>query len=92
MTKWYDKWFKTQGEWKIEQTIAIDLMSFKDSKYSNETPNMHARSNNIEIMIGNETDGIIEEIFAYQEWLENQWKEVNLFLLALIYCITNFIK
>ena len=36
---------------------------------------MHTKSNNVEIMIGSETDEIIENLFAsfsqkYQEWLE----------------------
>ena len=33
------------------------------SKNSNETRTMHSKSNNIEILIGNETDEIIEERF-----------------------------
>ena len=44
---------------------------------SNETRTMHAKSDNIEIMIGSETDEIIEEPFKsllqkYQEGLEVQ--------------------
>ena len=33
------------------------------SKNSNETRTMHSKSNNIKILIGNETDEIIEERF-----------------------------
>ena len=44
---------KTRGEWKIQLTIAINFPSSKDSK---QTRTMHSKSNNIEIMIGNETD------------------------------------
>ena len=44
---------KTRGEWKIQLTIAINFLSSKDSK---ETRTMNSKSNNIEIMIGNETD------------------------------------
>ena len=51
---------KTQGEWKIQLTIAINIFSSKDSK---ETHTMHSRSDNIETMIGNETYEIIEELF-----------------------------
>ena len=53
---------KTQGEWKIQLTIAINIFSSKDSK---ETHTMHSRSDNIETMIGNETYEIIEELFDY---------------------------
>ena len=42
----------TQGEWRVQLTIAINFFS---SKYSKETRTLHSKSNNIEIMIGNET-------------------------------------
>ena len=50
-------------------------INFISSKDSNETCNMHAKSDNIEIMIGNETDEIIKKLFEsllqkYQEGLE----------------------
>ena len=45
---------KTQGEWKIHLTMAINFISSKED--SDETRNMHAKSDNIEIMMGNETD------------------------------------
>ena len=51
---------KIQGEQKIQLTTTINFMS---SKNSNETRTMHSKSNNIEILIGNETDEIIEERF-----------------------------
>ena len=47
---------KTEGEWNIQQTMKIDFMSSKDSE---ETRSMRTKSHNIEIMIGNETGGII---------------------------------
>ena len=56
---------KTKGEWKIELTMEIDFMSSEDSKDIqnskdfNET-SLYTKSNNIEIMIGNEIDEIIE--------------------------------
>ena len=48
-------------------------------------------------MIGIETNEIIEELFdsllqKYQEGLEESMKEFNLFLVVMIYFITNFIK
>ena len=69
--------FKTQyGEWEIQLTTSINFISSKDS---DETCNMHTKSNNIEIMTGNETDDITEELFEsrlqkYQEGLEESMK------------------
>ena len=51
---------KTQSEWKIQLTMAINFISSKDS---DETCTMHTKSNNVEIMMGSETDEIIEELF-----------------------------
>ena len=51
---------KTQGEWEIHLTMAINCISSKDS---DETHTMHTKSNNIEIMMGSETDEIIKELF-----------------------------
>ena len=67
---------KTQGEWKIHLTMAINFISSKDS---NGTHTMHAKSNNIEIMMGSETDEIIKELFKsflqrYQEELEESMR------------------
>ena len=63
---------KIQSEQKIYLTIAIDFSSFIDS---DETRTMLSKSDNIEIMIGNETNEIIEELLEtflkrYQEGLE----------------------
>ena len=63
---------KTQGQWKIHLIIAINFISSKDS---NETSTIHTKSDNLEIMIGNEMDEVIEELFEsllqrYQEGLE----------------------
>ena len=51
---------KTQGEWKIQLAIAVNFLSSKDTS---KMRTMHSKSDNIEIMIGNETDKIIEELF-----------------------------
>ena len=63
---------KTQGEWEILITMEINFTSSNDS---NETGTMHPNSDNIEIMIGNETNEIIKNLFEsplqkYQEGLE----------------------
>ena len=50
---------KTQNEWKIQLTMQINFISSKDS---NETRNMHTKSDNTENMIGSETNDIIEEL------------------------------
>ena len=67
--------YKSQGNWKILLTIAIKFISSKDSS---ETRNMHSKSD-IEIMMGSETDEIIEELFefllkGYHEELEESMK------------------
>ena len=51
---------KTQSEWKIQVSLTINFISPKDS---NETHTMHTTSDNIKIMIGAETDEIIEKLF-----------------------------
>ena len=57
--------------------MAINFISSKDS---DETRTMHTKSNNIEIMISNETEEIIQDLFEsflqkYQEWLEESMTE-----------------
>ena len=64
---------KTQSEWKIQLTMAISLVSSKP--YSDETRTMCTQSNNVEIIMGSETDEIIKGLFEtlserYQEGLE----------------------
>ena len=68
--------YKTQGEWKIQLTLIINFISSKDS---NEIRTMRTKSNNIEIIMYNETDEIIEDLFEsllqkYQEGLEKQMR------------------
>ena len=63
---------KTQGEWEIQKTYSKDT---KDSKDFNETCAIHTTSDNIEIMVSNETDDIVKNLFKslfqkYQEGLE----------------------
>ena len=61
--------YKTQREWKIQLTMSINFISSKDS---DET---RTKSNNIEIMMGNEANKIIKKLIKsllqkYQEELE----------------------
>ena len=51
---------KTQGEWKIHLIMETNFISSEDS---DETRIMQSKSDNIEIMMGSETDEIIEELF-----------------------------
>ena len=67
---------ETSSEWKIQLTIAINFISSKDS---DETRTMHTKSNNVEIMMGSETDEIIEDLFEfflqkYQEGFEESMR------------------
>ena len=85
---------KTQSDWKIQLTIAISFISSKDS---DETRTIHTKSGNIEIMIGNKTDQIIEELFEsllqrYQEGLDKKLKGRKFVFDSVDLCITNFIK
>ena len=52
---------KTQVEWKIHLTMAINLFSSKDSE---EIRTRYSKSDNIEVMMGNETDQIMEDVFG----------------------------
>ena len=67
---------KTKGECKIHLTMAIKSFSSKDSE---EIRTMHSKSDNIKILIGNETDEIIEDLFdsflqKYRKGLEESMK------------------
>ena len=67
---------KKRREWKIQLTMPINFISSKDS---DETRHFHMKSNNIEIMMGNETDEIIEKICwsllqNYQKYLEQSMR------------------
>ena len=67
---------KTQSEWKIQLTMAINFIFSKDS---DEARTMHAKSDNLEIVMGSETNEINEELFKsflkrYQEGLEESMR------------------
>ena len=52
---------KIKSEWKLQLTAAINFISSKPD--SDETRIMHAKSDDIKIMIGSETNEVIEEMF-----------------------------
>ena len=53
--------YKQKGEWKVQLTIEVNFISLKPG--SDETRIMYTRSNNIEIMLGDDNDDIIEQLF-----------------------------
>ena len=66
----------TLGEWKIQLLMTISFVSSKDS---DGIRTIHTKSDNIYIMMGYETDEIIEELFEslfpkFQEGLEKSMK------------------
>ena len=68
--------YKIHGERKIQLAMAINFVSSKDFE---ETRAINAKSDNIEIFMGNETNEIIEEplesvLQRYQEGLEESMK------------------
>ena len=67
---------KTQSEWKIQLTMALNFISSKDS---DETRTMHAKSNNVEIMMGSETNEIIEKRFKcfLQRYQSRRIRRIN---------------
>ena len=67
---------RTQGKWKVQLTMTLNFIPSKDSE---DTCTMHTKSNNIEILIDNETNEIIKDLFGsvlqrYQEGLEESMK------------------
>ena len=52
--------YKSKGEWKIQLSMQIIFVSFTDA---NETRDMYAKSDNITILSGIETDDVINELF-----------------------------
>ena len=66
---------KTQSEWKIQLTMPINFISSKDS---DETRTMHAKSNNVEILMGSETNGNVEELFkSFLQRYQRRVRRIN---------------
>ena len=69
--------YKSKGEWKIQLTAEINFTSLKPD--SDERRIMHTKSDNIEIMIGSDTNEVIKELFKaflqrYQEGLQEKMR------------------
>ena len=72
-------------------------INFFPSIDSEEIHTMHSKSDNIEIMMGSETDEIIENLFysclqRYQKGSKISMKGSEFFLMVLIHSIINFIR
>ena len=64
-------------EWKVQLTIEVNFISLKPG--SDETRIMYTRSDNIEIMFGDDNDDIIEQLFEsllkkYEENFQNKMR------------------
>ena len=69
--------YKQKGEWKVQLTIEVNFISLKPG--SDETRIMYTRSDNIEIMFGDDNDDIIEQLFEsllkkYEQNLQNKMR------------------
>ena len=67
--------YKLKGEWKVQLTIEVNFISLKPG--SDETRIMYTRSDNVEIMFGDDNNDIIEQLFElllqkYEENLQNK--------------------
>ena len=74
-------YYKNKGEWKVQLTAEINFISLKPG--SDETRIMHTRSDNIEIMVGDDNDDVTEELFnsflqKYEENLQNKMRGLEL--------------
>ena len=69
--------YKLKGEWKVQLTKEVNFTSLKPG--SDETIIMYTRSDNIEIIFGDNSDDIIEQLFEslsqkYEENLQNKMR------------------
>ena len=88
---------KNQSEWKIQLSAEINFISSKPD--SDETRIMHTKSDNLEIMIGSDTNEVTEDLFKsllqrYQENLEEKMRgsEFNFDAVNLLYYDLNKIS
>ena len=69
--------YKFKGEWKVQLTIEVNFISLRPG--SDETRIMYTRSDNFEIMFGDNNDDIIEQLFEsllqkYEDNLQNKMR------------------
>ena len=82
---------KKSDTWKIQLTIAINFITFKDN--GEEERLMHSKSDNIEFMIYDNADEVIQELFEsllnrYQIGVETSMKRSDFIFncVYLLYC------
>ena len=81
-------------EWKIQLMMKINFVTTEEPIKIHD---MYITSKNITILIGHNTDEIVEELFdsllqKYQCALENTQEGSNHVLIVLMHCIISFIK
>ena len=69
--------YKLKGEWKVQLTIEVNFISLKLGSDKNRI--MYTRSDNVEIMFGDDNDDIIEQLFEsllqkYEENVQNKMR------------------
>ena len=84
---------KKSDTWKIQLTIANNFISSTDN---DDERVMHSKSDNIKIIINNESDEVMKELFDSLDYryrvICNQWKVVTLSSIIFIYWIINVIN
>ena len=65
----------TQGEFKIQLTMVINFISSKAD--SDETRTMRTKSDNIAVMMGSETDEVMEELFKSFAKIPRRIRRIN---------------
>ena len=82
---------KQSDTWNIQLTITINFISSKDD--NDEECVMHSKNDNVEIIISDEADEVIKNLFdSLKCRYQNIWKVVNLYQIIFSYCLKNFIK
>ena len=68
--------YLSEGECKIKLIMSIKFMS---SQNSEETRTTHTKSHNLEIIIDNETDHIINDLFLWSAFakLSKRFRNIN---------------
>ena len=64
-----------QGEFKIQLTMVINFISSKAD--SDETRTMRTKSDNIAVMMGSETDEVMEELFKSFAKIPRRIRRIN---------------
>ena len=66
--------YRIQGEWKVQLTMRTNFFPSKDSE---EIRTIYNLSDNIETMIGYETDEIVEDLFDFLKKISRKFRKIN---------------